>query len=505
MISKSREHVKTAILVVLIILSVLQLGILWNYQSHGLPINLLGIFSPRNPSTAADFDELAREAFFNPFRVIAYSGIKQEQIVWLLSKDDDFYDELWDEGREYLLTAMKSSRIEKLDANRWNELIKNKAFVFEMASPLPSDLVRYFLDISEENKNGIETVHKLMLSLEESPRDVTVYILGDNLYRLSSTSASAGGMSRNDYDRIYTSLINSETALQYRLFGLTADLVEGIRPDVLASLTNDRKSFEMYRQSIPVGELSNTELMRNLLLDRHRESFDIIRNGDIAVFKTLDNTYRIDPMNGVVEFSYNPGSGEQPRGNVGDVFRNVFKRINSIKSELLPDNELYLHSVELNGPGEPDSYVFNIGCMAGDYPVFYAGGDDTEAAGAVGGGDTEAAGAVDSGDAEAARAVDSGDVVFPLEIRANSQNVISFRWNIRQIFKSNIKKDYDINFLNIMQNIFSTYEIDASELEINDAIECFVRGLDDGSDLFPSLILDTGDEMLSIPLTESEE
>lgn len=511
MLSKKRERFKTVLLTVLITASILQAGILWNYQSHGSAIWLFGNSDSGTPSSAEEYDELARETFFKPFRIIAYSGMAKEQAAWPLSKYDQSWGALWEEAKQYLLTAMKSKKAEKLDRSEWFKLIQNEAFVFEMASGLPADIIRYFLGISPEADNEIETVHKIMLSLGTADADVTVYILGENLYKLGTMPAPAEGLTGSDYAAILARLSDSADAMSYRLFGLTAGLVEGVEPDVLANLTEDRKLFELYNQSIPQKKLSDVEMMRGLLLERQRDSFDVSQTGGMITFQTLDHQYKVDTVNGLIEYRYNPGTGSVGAGSVRDAFRAVFKRFNGIVGELLPHSDFFLYSVESGGTAETPSYKFNFCSWAGEHPVFSR---------------------------------DKYGVSFPLTMTANSAGVLSFTWAVREITEINYNDAYDINFLNLVQRLAEKYGFGDSELRITDAIECYVPmaavdlsklesgwtgdagGSGDSSDagvsgvtgtsdavasdtksaqLLPALAVSTGDELLYIDMLESED
>ena len=426
---------------ILIAASILQAGILWNYQSYGSSAGLFGLFNPKTPSTAEEYDELAREAFFKPFRIIAYSGMAKEQVVWPLSRFDESYGALWDEAQQYLLTAMKSKNTEKLDRGMWFELIQSKAFVFEMATSFPAELIRYFLGLSGDSDNEIESVHKLMLSLGEQDTDVTVYILGDSLYKLGTIPAPAEGMFRRDYDDILVRLAKSADIMSYRLFGLTAGLVDGIEPDVLANLTNERKLFELYNQTVPQKKLSDVEFMRGLLLERQRDSFDVSQAEGMIRFQTLDNLYEIDTVNGLIGFRYSPRGGSLGAGNVRDAFRMVFKRFNGLIEKLLPNAEIMLYSVETSRSGDFPVYKFNFCSWAGDYPVFSR---------------------------------DEYGVSFPLEVTANSAGIISFVWAVRETAEINYNDAYDINFLHLVQELSYKYGLEGSGLNITDAIECYV-------------------------------
>lgn len=467
---KRKEILKNISLGLLILASLFQVMVLWNYRTYGYPSSLFEFLRSGEIVRESDLDEQGKEEFFEPFRISAFSGDSQDQVVWRVYSSNDYYAKIWADTKTYLSRAMISDRPVKLGDDEWIKLIQNKAIVVEMASPIPTELMMWFLNISDASNYTFSSVHKIMISLEGTGRDITIYIKGDGLYRLGPFSPANDEMTKSDYTDVIEELSNKEKMVDYRLFGLAAGLVEGISPDVMSSLTGSIKGFNMYRQSTP-EKIADEEVLKKLLLARHIESYETIISGTTITYQTLNNTFVVDANNGFIEHNYSPSYDFQSRGNAGEAFRTAYEVINTIKGILQPATDLYLHSVEEAMYGDVGTYIFKIGYMAGDYPVLMKNGNDAS---------------------------------FPLVIQANSRDVISYKWMLKEVRKADASGNYDINFLNFLQDLFITFSMDETQLKMVDAIEGYVfENTYDGS-LLPSLLVDTGSAMMCLPMRERQ-
>ena len=77
-----RERFKSYILALLIVSSIIQVGILWEYQNHGFPISFLMPIFAGSGSNASDISEVSRQEYFVPFRIIVSNGNESH---WLIS------------------------------------------------------------------------------------------------------------------------------------------------------------------------------------------------------------------------------------------------------------------------------------------------------------------------------------------------------------------------------------------------------------------------------------
>jgi N-dimethylarginine dimethylaminohydrolase len=190
-----------------------------------------------------------------------------------------------------------------------------------------------------------------------------------------------------------------------------------------------------------------------------------------VTYQTLNSTFMVDANNGIIEHNFSPSYDFQSRGNAGEAFRTAYEVINSIKEILQPGTDLYLHSVEEAMHGDVGTYVFNIGYMAGDYPVLMKSGND---------------------------------ISFPLVIQANSSDVISYKWMLKELREADASATFDINFLNLLQDLFITYSMDETQLKMDNAIEGYVFENTYDGNLLPSLLIDTGGGMLCVQMRERQ-
>ena len=86
-----KERLKTVLIIVLVLTGLLQVGILWSYQSQGTPFSfLLALFN----SDIQVSDETIREKLFVPEKLVISNG---ENDYWIIAENHDYYDRFLDE------------------------------------------------------------------------------------------------------------------------------------------------------------------------------------------------------------------------------------------------------------------------------------------------------------------------------------------------------------------------------------------------------------------------
>ena len=130
-----KDRIRSYILISLTILSFIQIGILLSYQSHGLPISFFtSVFRPSGKSDFVSFKNI-REEFFVPFRLTVSDG---QSSHWLIDKDDDYFEKLWDGTKVYLNSALSGKQPFSEDTwvneEKWADLVIKKGILVEFKS-----------------------------------------------------------------------------------------------------------------------------------------------------------------------------------------------------------------------------------------------------------------------------------------------------------------------------------------------------------------------------------
>lgn len=472
MCCKKKERFKSYILLILILTSFIQVGILWDYQNHGLPINFLsGIFG--NAGLAfSDADDAAREGFFVPYRISVSNG---DESHWVISRNDDLYRRLWDEAKEYLRDVLASRQAQQsMASDEWGNLVIKKVFVFEFKFNIKYDLLKWFLNAPGTQAAESRGLYKMVISPGENVNEnkITIYILDDAGIRVYAVPLRKNGMSYRDYENIISKLEQAKDrefkeytlAQELRLTGKFA-----ISPDVLCVVKGSEYKFrEYWNISFGVPEkLSNLDEVAHAVLGSEKDSYD--RYTDIhktIVFKNLDNIYRVY-SDGLLEYKYIPGPEGVEKGDMSAAFVNAARFVNRARQLLDSKAGIYISRVEV----KQDVYQFIFDYKIGDYPIFMDYGP---------------------------RGKDREPVKNAIVIEANSKRIIKSRWILKNFEQTNDKDKYNVNIGDLMAG---TDLKNFNELFINDMGVSYVISKDADKSLKPVWIIERdGGNNVVIPM-----
>lgn len=470
----NREKLKTYILVVLVVTSIIQVGILWDYQSHGFPTNFLTVFFNTINAVSADSPEKAREEFFSPYRIIASNG---SQSHWLIDRDDEFFSQLWYEAESYLSRSLDTKPVLTLPYEDWGDLVTRKVFVFEFKNNINMDLIKWFLDKSKIESALVTGVHKIIIAPWDDVDEniITIYILdskGIYKYAMRFNSSEADG---EFYDKLLSDLESSRKYKQRQYwvikeFDPSMKKLGSLDPDILCAVPDSPRyrGYNKLSWSVPSG-ISDLKYMAEAVLGNEMVSFDrSIDIYDTVVFKTTDNIYRIY-KDGLLEYKYIPGVQDGDRGNAGSAFLNAFRFINRIKKNLVSGADIYLSGVEKRGGSV---YRFTFDYMVDDVPVVMNYGP---------------------------RGKDSMPVTNAIVITANGRRVLKCRWMLKHFKLENETGDYDV-YLDTLSS-----SVNLSRLAADDITVSYVVESDKGRNMDPSWVVEKhGGEILVVPLQSKE-
>lgn len=464
---KSKEVLKTIVLVVLIITSLLQVGILWTYQSHGFPTNFLSVFFPKGSNTPQEMDELAREEYFRPFRIVAY---RDEDSRVLLDSGNVYYDDIWNEGQEYIKQALYNQNLIPLSYSYWNELITRRCFVIEFKSPMPSDLIKWFLNIQTNEDPKVENIYKILIAPGDSGNKNynTVYIRGSRTLHKMIVPFWSQGLLWSGYENAFNSLKDNKTNIYnpFYVTGFTFDIPADTLC-VIGSEANQQKRFNTLRYSIP-DEIADNDLLTRILLDNKKESYD--RTEDLqgtVIFQNLRNIYKIY-SHGLLEHRYIPATPNSDKGTISEAFIQVHRFIRDIKDVLLPNSSIFIYSAEDAG----NMYKFELGYIANGKPIYIQTENGAENA---------------------------------IVITANSKRVLSCKWILRDVQLERMINAYDMNFISLANRLVDTYGNVIPELSIKDIMEGYLLKPDKNNNIEPVWLIDTSNRgVYSVPMERGE-
>lgn len=424
------ERLKNIVLTLLIILSLIQVGILWNYYNHGFPINFIYAILPfgdneREDNLASQYAELLK-----PYDIIISAGYDGgKYIISRSSDEEDLWNGLWADAKSYMLSAMESNP-EIYDKSKWLEVLDKAGFIFEYKTSIDSEIFnRWVLNNKSGYASTYKSVYKIALVPNDGVDDITnnmvLYVYdGDDdnakiyRYSLKVNKSHIGYIkSRNEYKTDIIDKYTSDTTKIYRFaYELFKD-VSYVRQDMLIKTSNQSAEFKAIDSYLPNGlviqNTNDTDIqsrVSNIILGSDKTKgyeTGVSIDGAITIFN-LNNVYTVY-KNGLVDYIYKSATQESNRGNIADAFEKAVGFINSInKNELLTGVKLYISNIEEND----DSYTFSFDYRlnANGLPI----------------------------------AVDEDGIKNAIVIRANGNRVFSCKWLFRVFTASEQESSYNI-------------------------------------------------------------
>ncbi len=347
-----KERFKTYLISILIITSLIQVGILWEYQNHGLPTSFLNLFFfMSHNSNPIDAAQKARSDYFQPNSVVASEGLNTGSYR-ILAKNTDDYIKIWDSTKQLMRSILTARNIEgdysviSNKDNRWLDIIQNIAVIVEFKKPIRRDFMSWLLNVSPEGSvpGGFSKI--LIAPYDDVNYNImTVYLLDDkdSIYKYN-IRVSGGEMSKDEWKAIIDGAeskgLKVLTSVSY-LMGKASSAP--YRKDMLISGEGRRDSILAIRSinSLPPATLKEDQtLVSEAILGNEKSSYDTYDTGNGYEFRNLNNFYKLT-FDGILEYRYLPAVEESKKLNVGKSFENAVRFIEGIKNQI-PGIELAL-------------------------------------------------------------------------------------------------------------------------------------------------------------------
>lgn len=426
-----KERFKSYILAILIAASIIQVGILWNHQNHGLPINILAAFFTNFTNSglsAGASDESARNDFFNPYRIVISNG---DWSYWKTNKGEESYEELWRDARLYLGQALSSKSPQAvLPLGQWGELIQKRTLIFDFKTNVKTDLMKWFLKLSDTPAEGPAGVYKVLLlpDINENNNTLSLYILDESKIYQYDLAVRPEGYIAKKFGPMVEKL-EQDKEREQKEFSVIKEMdrsgkskkFSSFSPDILC-ITRVPKDRQYHNLTYTAPErISNIEEVANILLGNERDSF--VHSEDkygTLIYNNLDGIYRVY-VDGLLEYKYTGGSEGQEKGDLAQVFMNAYRFVNRGNMLLNSKAVLYLTGIKEN----QNSYEFTFDYKIGGYPIY-----------------------MDLG----AKGKEGKPVQNAVVIRANGKRILEGRWILKNFEFGSGEKSFNVDFTNLMES-----------------------------------------------------
>lgn len=444
-----KEKWKFYLLMFLVLLSLIQVGILWNYQTHGFPINALwGVFTQKEKVVQDDIKE-----YFKPVRIIVAEGFDEPR--WILGENNANYGLLWNEAKNYIARIVKSgntiSNIGYSD-EAWSDLIIKRSIIFEFKYPMSIELISAFLEIKAENKPEIKAVSKIViLPFEDVNNNLLIYINDEERILGFSQKINQDDLSRNRYNGIIRSFEENKDLRKYSVVKeVIPDLQKAlfrIKPDIPVIVSGNKYDRFLAIEAVAPESIIKSDLNKNYDLEKiakevlgtRKDEYDLgVDIYGTVVFKNLNDIYRIY-KEGILEYRtlYNIESLEEV--NESTAFD---KAVNFINDRL----DLVRGSLHLIGASKiknENCFEFKFDYYINDMSVFFEGFEIKNKA--------------------------VVPITNAITICANNKNVVSCLWVLRKFNVLNKTTSYNVLFEDMLEDIFKmNQDINHEKFSIED-------------------------------------
>lgn len=437
----SLKSFKKYLLIVLILTSVIQVGILWDFSSHGFPFNFFTAIKGVTATVSPNVEKMQNE-LFSPKRIIVSTGAYQSN--WIVAKDgdtQDIYKALWDDAKIYIRKLVSGEGISNSSMvdNKWSEIVTSKSISIEFDTPLSQDMVGYFLSTKAKNESGPEIVKLVISPWENESYNVnTIYLLDKNNHVYKYNIALDQKNLRVDF---YEAAIEKLTKMQdqqvirnYMVFSESKlRMPFTIRPDMLISAYGNKyDKLNQIGVSIPDSfkvtqdtRLNDIESRFSGIIGSEGDSYDIFTdtNGTV-ILKNQDNLYRLY-SNGILEYK-KTGKLVNEKGSKVQAFKNAMAFIGRVG--LIPSNvQVYLTNIE----EDKESYKFTFDYRVSNIPLYFNVNLNNKS---------------------------NEKVNDAIVIESNANSTLSCWWVVRNVDVLKDKKNqYNVNSSDILDSTFSQY------------------------------------------------
>lgn len=425
-----RERIKTCVIAILIITGVVQMGILWNYQSQGFPFNFLSLFS--SGANTDQSDSIIKNDIFKPFRIIYSNGFGY---YWPINEKDPHFNELWEDARYNIAQAIAGKPENVYPLDNWDKIIggsvvDRKGYIIQFKTRISTSLLTWLMDLKSVFQNAPDGVIKMLVSPGDSAGVElfnSVYIMDHkSIYRYAVKVKDKGF--DIDYFKKMQETIDRDNEKNYRKYVIIRSIDgEGKFPftysrDTLISV--EQPTAREYRQLgiQKISKLTDIVSTPSALLGNDLNSYRVSNNKDYILMSNAENRYKIS-IDGYLDYRYIPGRSSDGGSTEAAAFSNALKFISRGK-QLMQGSNYGIYISDISESREyQGGYTFTFNYMVDGLPVYI---DVTNSEG---------------------RKISNAII-----IEADNDRVLSCRWLMADLEETNEPQEYDMMFTHYFNN-----------------------------------------------------
>jgi hypothetical protein len=474
--NNKKERIKTRILILLIITSVIQLGIHWYMQTQRLPFNFISKIFAANGRTANLDVESLRNQYFVPETIM----VSISTSYWRLDARDSQFEKVWEDIRDHYIPAIIRQKPDKiLPKEQWAAITGARYIRIDFNAIWPANVINWLTEARPSDTKGFEGIKSIVIAphLDVNETVNTIFIYDDNQIYQYLININREFLPKRYYSNLADEL-SSKNKPSLRLLTSVSNFTSD--KEIFVALNDGRGSaFSTIRAVIPDEiilnrtNMENYNIQDNILLDKKESlSANYTDSSRYVLFTDTENLYRLY-NDGVLEYKFIPSiaSGQD---NASAAFKHAVTFIEQ-RRHLVGEANIFLKSIYK----ENNYYMMEFEYKVDGVPIYFTENRDSE-------------------------------ILAPIIIKANSERILECRWVIRNFTKIDKPINYNIDFPDLLnKQIVSTYpEILESSDKSFDRIEPgYIFELNDLKSvlLAPNWIISTDSENYFLPLLRKGE
>ncbi|NLE24186.1 MAG: hypothetical protein GX625_02415, partial [Clostridiaceae bacterium] len=304
-----KERIKTRILIILIIASIIQLGIHWNMQTQRLPFHFVSkLFAGNTKAANLDVESLKNQYFIPETIMVSISTS-----YWKLDERDPQFEKIWRDIRDsYLPSIIKQKPVKILPKEQWASLTGARYIRIDFDATWPSSIINWLAEAKPGETKSFEGIKSIVVAPQMDVNEAvnTLFIYDENQIYQYQVNINKEFLPKRYYSGLADEL-SSKNKPSLRLLASVSKFTS--EKDIFVAL-NDGNGSPFYTISADIPKeivlnrtnMENDNIQDNILLDKKESlSANYTDSSKFVLFTDTENLYRLYD-DSVLEYKYIP-------------------------------------------------------------------------------------------------------------------------------------------------------------------------------------------------------
>ena len=375
MFQTRKERIKSVLLFVLLLASIVQVGILWNVINHSNPRSYLsgilpGTFRESAQTTIQSGLPAGAGIVVSPYTITVSDG---EESHYLLPRRSAAFDQMLSYCMFLYEDILTSAPVQELPLEDWGKLVSRKGILMNYKVPIRRDMLQWTIDLVHSTAAAPDEIERLLVTVNEGVggQSVRLYVrTPSKIVQFSSGRVAYQDLFNLIHDGIAEIASDSLNSTKYKTiseFGSSG--FPGFDSDVLCVVEGQKtKMFRKLKYAVPMDIRDKVELENAILGDDVHSYNRSLDYSDTLVFKNITSIYRLQ-HDGLMEYNYIPVVQDNEKGSLAGAMRNALAFVNRIESGLLGSADLYISGIYEDE--DEAAYRFTFDYIMDDHPILF--------------------------------------------------------------------------------------------------------------------------------------